>query len=56
MGCSLYTRINNFYHPIEIFFLHSDSQGQYGENSNDLPYLENFCKGYQNKVSDCIIP
>lgn len=45
MGCTWYVRNNN--RNIEYFFLHSDSQGQYGEDSSDIPRVNAFVYNYK---------
>ncbi len=45
MGCTWYVRNNN--RTIEYFFLHSDSQGQYGEDSSDIPRMNAFLYNYK---------
>ena len=47
MGCSWYVRRNSLSSNLEGFFMHSDSWGQYGENTSDVPQLEAFINGYQ---------
>ena len=43
MGCSLfYKKVANAGAPMDTFFLHSDSHGQYGRETSDLPHLERF--------------
>jgi len=44
MGCIWYVRNNNG--KLEYLFMHTDSWGQYGENSSDIPKLNCFIKGY----------
>jgi hypothetical protein len=46
MGCVWYVRNNN--NVLEYFFLHSDSYGQYGDDSSDIPLLNGFVDGYKN--------
>ena len=46
MGCQLYIRKNSDTHQLEQFFMHSDSWGQYGIESDDTPYLEEFIENY----------
>ena len=36
----------------ESFFLHYDNQGQYSENFNNIPLLENFLEGYYEYNGD----
>ena len=49
MGCMLYVRCritdNNTDPELMSLFLHSDSHGQYGPETNDLPILEEFAQG-----------
>lgn len=44
MGCQIYCRNNHG--TYEYFFLHSDSQGQYGEDTSELPFVNAFVLGY----------
>ena len=46
MGCELYIRKNAETYQLEEFFMHSDSWGQYGIESDDTPYLEEFIRDY----------
>lgn len=43
-GCAYYVRNNNGIK--EVFFLHCDSHGQYGDDTSDLPRYRAFIKGY----------
>ena len=43
MGCEVYIRKK--YGSIQCFFLHSDSHGQYSEETNDLPIRDKFIEG-----------
>jgi hypothetical protein len=45
MGCTWYVRNNN--NQIEYFLLHSDSQGQYGEDTSDIPKLNAFLYNFK---------
>ncbi len=45
MGCFWYVRNNN--RNIEYFFLHSDSMGQYGEDTSHIPRLNAFLYNYK---------
>jgi hypothetical protein len=45
MGCIWYFRRQNKNTTIECFFLHSDSQGQYGQD--DRPFIKDFTFGYK---------
>ena len=47
-GCSYLVRNNNG--TKEVFFLHCDSQGQYGEETSDIPRYRAFIKGYEEHV------
>lgn len=51
MGCGIFIKLDTYILPLQAFFLHSDCQGQYGncENTNHLPFLENFLRGYDLK-------
>ena len=46
-GCAYYVRNNKG--TKEIFFLHCDSHGQYGDATSDIPRYLAFIKGYQKK-------
>lgn len=46
-GCAYYVRNNKG--AKEIFFLHCDSHGQYGDATSDIPRYLAFIKGYQKK-------
>jgi hypothetical protein len=43
-GCAYYVRNNNG--TKEVFFLHCDSHGQYGDDTSDIPRYLAFIKGY----------
>jgi hypothetical protein len=43
-GCAYYVRNNNG--TKEVFFLHCDSHGQYGDDTSDIPRYRAFIKGY----------
>jgi hypothetical protein len=45
MGCHLFVKRNDINSDIEIFFMHSDSWGQYGQS--DVPELNAFINGYE---------
>lgn len=45
MGCHLFVKKNDINSNIEIFFMHSDSWGQYGHS--DVPELNAFIYGYE---------
>jgi hypothetical protein len=47
MGCTWYARRNYPEGNISLFFMHSDSWGQYGAGSDDRPALEAFLRGYR---------
>lgn len=49
-GCAYYVRNNNG--TKEVFFLHCDSHGQYGDDTSDLPRYNAFIKGYQKHIDD----
>jgi hypothetical protein len=49
LGCCWYIRNNN--NKIEYFFMHSDSWGQYGENTSDLEKLNYFIHGYKLELA-----
>jgi len=44
-GCSYLVRNNNG--TKEVFFLHCDSHGQYGDDTSDIPRYRAFIKGYE---------
>ena len=43
-GCAYYVRNNNG--TKEVFFLHCDSHGQYGDDTSDIPRYLAFIEGY----------
>ena len=45
MGCYWYARNNNG--TLEFFFMHSDSWGQYGEDTSDLPRYNAFRENFE---------
>ncbi len=47
MGCTWYARRENNWETIELFFMHGDNWGQYGESTNHKPILEKFLEGYR---------
>jgi len=47
MGCAWYARRNASNGKLEYFFMHSDSYGQYGEYSSDVPRMRAFIRGYK---------
>ena len=49
-GCAYYVRNNKG--AKEIFFLHCDSHGQYGDDTSDIPRYCAFIKGYQKHIDD----
>lgn len=50
MGCAWYARNNKNTNSLEYFFLHSDSRGQYGDDSSDIPRLRAFTDTYKLQV------
>ena len=48
MGCYWYARNNNG--TLEFFFMHSDSWGQYGEDTSDVPRLRAFKEDYEYQI------
>ena len=46
MGCHNFYRRNKTTLSLEMFFMHSDSWGQYGEDTSDGPQLNAFLHGY----------
>lgn len=47
MGCQMYLRRTRKDSPIEGFFMHNDSWGQYGPQTDDRPKLNAFKYGYR---------
>ena len=47
-GCEWYVKRNDIYAPIQSLFMHGDSWGQYGPQSDDRGKLNAFCTGYVN--------
>jgi hypothetical protein len=47
-GCAWYAKRNFKSSPIQIFFMHGDSWGQYGPQADDRHKLSAFCTGYKN--------
>lgn len=47
MGCIWYIRRKNLDSPLEAFFLHSDNQGQYGEETSHIPLMGEFIREYK---------
>ena len=47
MGCIWFIRRKNLNSQLEAFFLHSDNQGQYGSETNHIPYMEEFIREYK---------
>ena len=47
MGCMMYVKRNDIDKPLQYFFMHSDSWGQYGEETSEVPVLEKFMEGYK---------
>jgi hypothetical protein len=48
MGCQWFVKRDSPHSPIKAFFMHSDSWGQYGPQSNDQPKLVEFLNGYRH--------
>lgn len=46
MGCSWFVRRDDTSLPLEAFFMHSDSWGQYGPDSDDRPLMNKFIENY----------
>ena len=46
MGSTYFIRKNKHTAKLEYFFMHSDSWGQYGEDSSDIPKLNAFLYKY----------
>jgi hypothetical protein len=44
MGCTIFIRKNK--DKLEYYFMHSDSWGQYGDDSSDVPILNSFIYKY----------
>jgi len=49
MGSTWYIRNNN--RNIEYLFMHSDSWGQYGDDTSDVPILNAFIDGYELELT-----
>lgn len=47
MGCCVYYHRNDVDSLVEKFYMHGDNWGDYGEDSNDVPALNNFVDGYK---------
>lgn len=47
-GCNWYVKRNEINKPISLFFMHCDSWGQFGPQSDDRSKLKNFCYGYRD--------
>jgi len=47
-GCEWYVKRNFKSGLIQVFFMHGDSWGQYGSNTDDRQKLNSFCSGYRN--------
>jgi hypothetical protein len=47
MGCCIYAKRDNKDENFKLFFMHSDSWGQYGINTDDRPFLNLFKESYQ---------
>lgn len=52
MGSIWYARRTNNYNPIELFFMHTDNWGQYGESTDHRPQLNKFLEGFRCVDSD----
>ena len=52
MGCHLFIRRNDINAEIEVFFMHSDSWGQYG--FTEVGDLNNFVDGYEPVYNNAI--
>jgi hypothetical protein len=50
MGCSWYVRNNNG--NLEYYFMHSDSWGQYGDDTSDIPILNAFLENYKSFINE----
>ena len=48
LGCSWFVKRNGIEDKISMFFMHTDSWGQYGSHCDDRDKLRNFCEGYRN--------
>jgi hypothetical protein len=46
MGCVYMAKRDSVLDYIQLFFMHSDAWGQYGEESSDVPKMEKFLSGY----------
>ena len=55
MGCSWFVKRNGIEDKISMFFMHTDSWGQYGADTSDLYRLNAFCYDYKLRlIDDCI--
>jgi hypothetical protein len=45
-GCDWYVKRTGFKNPIQLFFMHGDSWGQFGPQCDDRPKLNKFCTGF----------
>jgi hypothetical protein len=50
MGCQLFICLKN--QEIMTLFMHQDSHGQYGPNTDDTPILDKFLNGYINGTQE----
>ena len=48
MGCNLYLRFDYNSKSLLGYFMHSDSYGQYGEETNDCGKVTNFVENYKS--------
>ena len=48
MGCQWFVKRESLHSPIKAFFMHSDSWGQYGPQTNDQTKLIPFLNGYRH--------
>ena len=55
MGCCYYIRSNILTETIEYLFMHSDSWGQYGEDTSDVPRLNAFIDNYTLIENEIIV-
>jgi hypothetical protein len=46
MGCLWFAKRKDVHKKIKLFFMHSDSWGQYGKETSNVPNLEKFLNNY----------
>jgi hypothetical protein len=45
-GCDWYAKRKGRNNPIQLYFMHGDSWGQFGPQCDDRPKLNKFCQGF----------